>query len=72
MLSNNPKIICDFFGYDYNFWKNEIPKLTTKEEIKELIKMKDLPDYLIANYKKYFEKYEYISKKDYHLKSLID
>ena len=34
--------------------------------------MKDLPDYLIANYKKYFEKYEYISKKDYHLKKLID
>jgi hypothetical protein len=34
MLTNNPKMICDYFGYDYNFWKNEIPKLSTKEETK--------------------------------------
>ena len=54
------------------FFINRLIKKSTKEEIKELIKMKDLPDYLIANYKKYFEKYEYIGKKDYHLKKLID
>ncbi len=33
-----------------------------------MIKMKDLPDYLLKNYKKYFEKYEFYGKKDYTLK----
>jgi hypothetical protein len=27
MLTSDPREICDFFGYDYDVWKNEIPKL---------------------------------------------
>ena len=33
-----------------------------------MIKIKDLPDYLLKNYKKYFVKYEFYGKKDYTLK----
>lgn len=34
MLSTNPREICEFMGFDYDYWKNEIPKLTTKEDHK--------------------------------------
>ena len=27
ILSSNPREICDFLGYDFESWKNEIPKL---------------------------------------------
>lgn len=30
-LSSNPRNICHFFGYDYDSWKDEIPKLTDPE-----------------------------------------
>jgi hypothetical protein len=33
-LSQNPKQICDFFGYDYNFWLNDIPNFKSKNDIK--------------------------------------
>ena len=45
--------------------------MPTKDEIKKYIEMKNLPDYIIDNYKKYFNKYEFIGKKDYYLKQLI-
>jgi hypothetical protein len=34
MLSSNPKEICDYMGFNYDFWKSEIPKLTTREDHK--------------------------------------
>lgn len=43
-------------------------KRTSKSRMKELLKMKDLPSYLLENYKKYFVKSEYIGKKDYTFK----
>ena len=47
-------------------------KNTTKKEIDEMLKMKDLPLFLLQNYKKYFMRNEYISKKDYTLKQKIN
>ena len=44
-------------------------KHTSKNKLEQIIKMKDLPSFLLDNYKKYFEKYEYNGKKDYTLKS---
>jgi len=35
----------------------------TKLEV--LVKMKNIPEYLLKNYKKYFVKYEYVGIKDY-------
>jgi hypothetical protein len=43
-------------------------KKSSKNKLSELLKMKDLPSYLLENYKKYFVKYEYYSKKDYIFK----
>lgn len=43
-------------------------KNSTKTELEEFIKMKNLSDYLIKNYKKYFKKTFFIGEKDYHLK----
>ncbi len=37
----------------------------SKNKIKELLKMKDLPSYIVDNYKKYFVKNEFIGEKDY-------
>ncbi len=45
-----------------------LTKKHSKKELEEMIKMKDLPDYLLKNYKKYFVKYEFYGKKDYTLK----
>lgn len=45
-------------------------KKSTKKQLDELIKMKNLPDYLLENYKKYFIKNTFISKKDYFFKHL--
>ncbi len=42
-------------------------KLTIKQ-LDELVKIKNLPDYFLENYKKYFVKNKYISNKDYNLK----
>lgn len=44
-------------------------KKSSKSEIKKLIEMKDLVNFLLINYKKYFEKYEFVGDKDYHLKN---
>ena len=49
------------------FIKLLIKKLTVKQ-LDELVKMKNLPDYFLENYKKYFVKNKYISNKDYNLK----
>lgn len=40
-------------------------KKSTKNKLDKLIGMKNLPDYLIENYKKYFEKTMLIGEKDY-------
>ena len=45
-------------------------KKSTKKQLDELIKMKNLPEYLLENYKKYFIKNTFISKKDYFFKHL--
>jgi hypothetical protein len=37
-------------------------------KIEELLKINNLPSYLIENYKKYFIKYPLITKKDYTFK----
>ena len=49
------------------FIKLLIKKLTIKQ-LDELVKIKNLPDYFLENYKKYFVKNKYISNKDYNLK----
>jgi hypothetical protein len=46
-------------------------KKSTKNQLDELIKMKNLPDYLLENYKKYFKKEKFISSKDYYFKQKI-
>lgn len=43
-------------------------KKSTIKQLDELVKMKNLPDYFLENYKKYFVKNKYISNKDYNLK----
>ena len=45
-----------------------IKKLTINE-LEELIKIKNLPEYLLENYKKYFEKNKLFSDKDYTFKN---
>jgi len=45
-------------------------KKTPKPKMKELISLKDFPNYLLNNYKKYFEKYEHLTSKDYVFKRL--
>ena len=37
----------------------------SKNKIKKLLKIKDLPSYIVDNYKKYFVKNEFIGEKDY-------
>lgn len=43
-------------------------KKSTLKKLDELLKMKNLPKYLIENYKKYFVKYDFVGVKDYILK----
>ena len=43
-------------------------KKSSKKQLDELVKMKNLPKYLLENYKKYFNKYEFIGQKDYTFK----
>lgn len=45
-------------------------KKSTVKKLEDFIKMKNLPEYLLANYKKYFVKYEEVGKKDYTYKYL--
>ncbi len=44
-------------------------KKLTLNELDELIKIKNLPEYLLDKYKKYFEKYKLFSEKDYTFRS---
>ena len=44
-------------------------KKSSVKKLEDFIKMKNLPEYLLENYKKYFVKYKFIGKKDYTLKS---
>lgn len=43
-------------------------KKSSKNKLRQLLNMKDISSYLLQNYKKYFVKYEYYSKKDYTFK----
>jgi len=44
-----------------------VQKLSIKK-LEVLVKMKNIPEYLLKNYKKYFVKYEYVGNKDYTFK----
>ena len=44
-----------------------VQKLSIKK-LDDLVKMKNIPEYLLKNYKKYFVKYEYVGNKDYTFK----
>ncbi len=50
---------------------NYIIKINTKTNLDKMIKMKDLPSYLLKNYESYFRKYEFYGEKDYHLKASL-
>jgi hypothetical protein len=39
-------------------------KKSTVKKLEDFVKMKNLPEYFLENYKKYFVKYEYFGKKD--------
>jgi hypothetical protein len=41
------------------------------EQLEEFLKIKNLPEYILENYKKYFKKNKLYSDKDYYLKNLI-
>jgi hypothetical protein len=43
-------------------------KKSTKKQLEEFIQMKNLPNYLLENYKKYFKKDYLFGNKDYHFK----
>ena len=43
-------------------------KKTSKEKLNTMLKLFNLPDYLLSNYKKYFIKYNFVGPKDYTLK----
>ncbi len=45
-----------------------IIKRKTKFNLDEIIKLKNLPSYLVDNYKLFFKKYEFYGKKDYTLR----
>jgi len=47
-----------------------IIKYETKDKIEKMLLLKDLPKYLLDNYKKYFKKMEFKTKKDYYFKGL--
>jgi hypothetical protein len=49
---------------------NFLIKKTPKNKLKKMLKIKNLPSYLLKNYKKYFEESKEIGNKDYHLRSL--
>ncbi len=53
-------ILENFIGY--------IIKKNSKEKLNKLLEQKNLPDYLLENYKKYFSKYNYVGSKDYTFK----
>ena len=44
-------------------------KKMTIEQLEEFVKMKNLPEYILENYKKYFVKNKLYSNKDYNLKN---
>ena len=41
----------------------------TIKQLEEFLKIKNLPKYILENYKKYFEKNKLYSDKDYYLKT---
>jgi hypothetical protein len=53
------------------FFINFLLKKMTIEQLEEFLKIKNLPEYILENYKKYFEKNKLYSDKDYYLKNLI-
>ncbi len=44
----------------------------SKKKLEAMVKMKDLPNYLLKNYEKYFDLYEFYGEKDNILKTFID
>ena len=42
----------------------------SKKKLEAMVKMKDLPNYLLKNYEKYFDLYEFYGEKDFTLKRL--
>ena len=57
----------------YNWWRNLSQRnIITIYKIEELLQIKDLPAYLLENYKKYFEKSRLNGDKDYTFRALID
>jgi len=52
------------------YFINYLIKKNTKKTINKMCKMDNLPEYLIKNFKKYFEKYKLYSDKDYTFKYL--
>ncbi len=41
----------------------------TKAKLEKMVKLKDLPSYLLKNYNEYFYKYDFNGKKDYTFES---
>jgi len=66
---NVKAIIWSAQSYDViEFFIVRLINKSTKSKLEEIIKMKNIPEYLIHNYKKYFEKSKFIGDKDYHFK----
>jgi hypothetical protein len=51
-----------------HFFANYIIKTHTKKEIEEIIKIRNLPKFILQNYKKYFTQTDLFGKKDYVFK----
>jgi hypothetical protein len=43
-------------------------KKTSKAKLNDILKLSNIPTYLLSNYKKYFVKYNFVGPKDYTLK----
>lgn len=56
----------------YNWWRNLSQGNIIIYKIEELLQIKNLPAYLLENYKKYFEKSRLYGDKDYIFRALID
>ena len=50
-------------NYRFNYYNYYFG--VTIDELEDFVKMKNLPEYFLENYKKYFVKYEYFGNKDY-------
>jgi len=53
------------------FFVEFLLKKMTIKQLEEFLKIKNLPEYILENYKKYFKKNKLYSDKDYYLRNLI-